>query len=268
VKQFIYLVLAVPAIWVVNAQVPSGQAEFEVASVKRVDQCGGRNSLDPGSVTFRGVPLKGVLREAFGVKMEQIEGPSWLETDCFDISAKLPSKASTAQLPSMLQSLLADRFKLQAHEEDRPRSGFALTVDKNGPKIKEDDPATNFLGTSGRPGLTMYGVKAHGALKGIMTMATLASNLSKEGYGQVEDYTGLKGKYDIDLTWTREMSPVPRAGDATAAAGTAPGTDLPAPEGSSLFTAVREMLGLKLERRTVQVRFLVVDHAERIPTGN
>jgi uncharacterized protein (TIGR03435 family) len=266
VKTFLLFLIAVPATCIANAQNAPIQPKFEVASVKRADQCGGPNSIDPGSVAFRGVPLKAVLMEAFKVKMEQIEGPSWLETDCFHISAKIPDGAARDQLPAMLQALLAERFKLAAHKEDRPRSGSALVVDKGGPKFKEDDPNTNFMGP-GRSGMMLFGAFGHGRLKGVMTMATLASNLSRQGYGPVQDATGLTGKYGIDLTWTPDKAVEPSAGDATAAAGTPPGADIPAPE-ASLFTALRESLGLKLERRTVQVQFVVIDHMERIPTEN
>jgi uncharacterized protein (TIGR03435 family) len=244
------------------AQDATNQLKFEVASVKRTDRCfTGNSSLDPGSVTLKGLPLRAVLMEAFKVKMEQIEGPSWLDTDCFEISAKIPDGATKDQLPAMLQALLTERFKLAARKEDRPRSGYALVVDKGGPKFKEDDPKTNFMGASARPGLTLYGAFGHGALKGVMTMATLASNLSRQGYGPVEDLTGLTGRYDISLFWTPDKAFEPGAGDATA------GADIPAPE-ANLFTALRESLGLKLERRNVQVQFVVIDHIERTPTGN
>ena len=199
------------------------------------------------------------------MRTDQIEGPSWLETDCFDISAKLPEGAIRDQLPAMLQALLAERFKLVAHKEDRPRSGYALVVDKGGPKFKEDDPKTNFMGS--HAGQMLFGCAGHGVLKGVMTMAALAASLSRQGYGPVQDLTGLTGKYDIELTWTPDQAFEPRAADATASAATPPGADIPAPE-ASLFAALRESLGLKLERRNVQVQFVVIDHIERVPTEN
>jgi uncharacterized protein (TIGR03435 family) len=205
--------------------------------------------------------------EAFKVKMEQIEGPSWLETDCIEISAKIPEGAGKDQLPAMLQALLTERFKLVAHKEDRPRSEYALVVDKGGPKFKEDDPKTNFMGKDARPGLTLYGAFGHGRLKGVMTMAKLVSNLSTQGYGPVQDATGLAGSYDIDLTWAPDKAFEPGAVDATASAATPPGADIPAPE-AHLFTALQESLGLKLERHNMQVQFVVIDHIERIPTEN
>ena len=266
-KTFLFFLITVPATCIANAQNAPLQPKFEVASVKRTDRCfAGNPSIDPGSVTLRGVPLKVVLMEAFKVKMEQIEGPSWMEADCFEISAKIPEGATRDQLPAMLQALLTERFKLVAHKEDRPRSGYALVVDKGGPKFKEDDPNTNFMGP-GRSGMMLFGAFGHGRLKGVMTMATLASNLSRQGYGPVQDATGLTGKYGIDLTWTPDKAFEPSAGDATASAATPPGADIPAPE-ADLFAALRASLGLKLERRNVQVQFVVIDHIERIPTEN
>jgi uncharacterized protein (TIGR03435 family) len=205
--------------------------------------------------------------EAFKVKVEQIEGPSWLETDCFEISAKIPEGVPSDQLPAMLRALLTERFKLAAHKEDRSRSGYALVVDKGGPKFKEDDPKANFMG-AGHSGQMFFGAFGHGAVKGVMSMAALAADLSREGYGPVPDLTGLTGKYDIDLSWTRDPDFAPGPRDPAASAATPPGADTPAAPGADLFTALRDQLGLKLERRNVQVQFVVIDRIERIPTEN
>jgi uncharacterized protein (TIGR03435 family) len=266
-KTFLLFLIAVPATCIANAQNAPAQPQFEVASVKRADECRFNRSIDPGSIALLGIPLKPVLMEAFKVRADQIEGPSWLETDCFDISAKLPEGATLDQLPTMLQALLAERFKLVARKEDRPRSGYALVVDKGGPKCKEDDPNSNFMGP-GRAGVMAIGrAGGRGALKGVMTMAALAASLSTQGYGPVQDLTGLTGKYDIALTWTRDNAFEPAAGGATASAASPPDAGIPAPE-PNLFAALRESLGLKLERRNQQVQFVVIDHIERIPTGN
>ena len=76
------------------------------------------------------MPLKPILMEAFKVRMDQIEGPSCLESDCFDISARMPEGATKDQLPALLQALLIERFKLAARKETRSRPGYALVVDK------------------------------------------------------------------------------------------------------------------------------------------
>jgi len=247
------------------AQNPANQPRFEVASVKRSDCFTGANSIDPGSVTLRGLPLKAVLREAFKAPMDQIEGPSWLDTDCFEIAAKIPEGATNDQQPAMYQALLTERFKLAAHKEDRPRPGYALVVDKGGPKFKEDDPNANFMG-AGRSGMMMFGAFGHGAVKGVISMASLAADLSREGYGPVQDLTGLTGKYDIDLSWTRDPDFAPH--DPAASAATPPSGDTPPTPGADLFAALRDRLGLRLERRNLQIQYLVIDHIERVPTEN
>ena len=253
VKTFLLTLVPVAAVCIANAQNTRPQPAFEVASVKRSDQCFGRNSIDPGSVSLRGAPLKAVLMEAFQIKMDQIEGPSWLEAECFDISAKIPDGITGDQVPMMLQVLLAERFRLAAHKEVRLRSGHALVVDKDGPKFKE--ATANFVRGKG---LMLYGP---GVLKGAMTMATLASNLSTKGYGPVQDSTGLTGKYEIELRWTPNPDFQPT--ETFRSVAVPPGW----PE-ADLFTAVRESLGLRLERRNVEVPFLLIDHVERTPTGN
>jgi uncharacterized protein (TIGR03435 family) len=260
-KNSLVSLLALLVAFAANGQNTSVQPKFEVASVKRTDRCGGGGSINPGSVALRGVPLKAVLMEAFKVKMEQIEGPSWLEEDCFDISARIPEGAGRDQVPAMLQALVTERFRLLAHKVDRLRSGYALVVDKGGPKFKEDDPNTNFMGRE--KGMMMYSSAGtpFGALKGVMSMATLAANLSTKGYGPVQDLTGLTGKYDIDLRWASSPDVEPKA-------VTPPTGDSPARSEADLLTALRESLGLKLERRNVQVQFVVIDHIERIPTEN
>jgi len=262
VKTFLLVLIALTATRIGNAQSAPIQPVFEVASVKRTDQCEFKTSIDPASVVLKGIPLKPVLMEAFKVKMEQIEGPSWLESDCYEIVAKMPEGATRDQVPAMLQALLAERFKLAAHTEDRLRPGYALVVDKGGLKVKEDDPQANFMG-AGRAGQVMIGRRGRGALKGVMTMAALAASLSRQGYGPVQDATGITGKYDIDLRWAPEPGPP----DVTALAAAPPGADVPAPE-PNLFAALRESLGLRMERRNMAVEFVVIDHIERIPTGN
>jgi uncharacterized protein (TIGR03435 family) len=221
---------------------------------------------------LKGDPLKPILMEAFKVRMDQIVGPSWLDEDCFEIFAKMPEGATSDQVPAMLQALLAERFKLAAHKEDRPSPVYALVVDKNGPKLKESDSSSNFLGA--HAGQTMFraGLGTTG-IKGSMTMASLARYLSGRGYGPVQDFTGLKGTYDIDLSWAPDRAFEPMGGYARAYADAHPssadgGADLPAAPTADLFTAIRESLGLRLEPRKEPVEVLVIDHIERIPTAN
>jgi len=250
------------------AQNAADQPKFEVASVKRTDQCfAGNTSIDPASVTLKGVPLKAVLMEAFKTPMNRIEGPSWLDTDCFEIAAKIPEGAPSDQLPAMFQALLAERFRLAAHKEDRQRPGYALVVDKGGLKAKEDDPKTDFMGV-GHSGRTLFGFASHPGIKAVMTMARLANYLSTGGYGPVEDHTGLAGNYDIDLSWAPDQALEPGAANPAAPAAAPAAADSPAAPEADLFTALREKLGLRLERRDVPVQFLVIDHIDRVPSEN
>lgn len=190
------------------------------------------------------------------MKMDQIVGPPWLDADCFSITAKMPEGATRDQLPAMLQALLVERFQLVFHKESRTSPGYALIVDKNGPKFKESDPSSP---TAGQVRF-VAGPGASG-LKGSITMAFLARNISLKLHSPVEDLTGLKGKYDVDISWApdRTMEPGP-PGSADAADNLTNGADI--------FIAFRDSLGLRLERRKEQVEILVIDHIERVPTEN
>jgi uncharacterized protein (TIGR03435 family) len=264
-KTTIFASAVVSTLYLGTLLLGADQQRFEVASVKRADQCEFRTSLDPGLVTLRGVPLKPVLAQAYKVKADHITGPSWLETDCYEIVAKMPKDATLERLPDLLQALLSDRFKIAARTEDRAHQGYALVVDKGGLKLKEHDPKGNFMGT--KRGLTLFGAPGHGRLQGAMTMASLANYLSSRGYGAVQDSTGLAGQYDVDLTWVPDQDFEPRAADSPGPASTPPsaGSD---PSGASLFSALRESLGLRLERREISEKYLVIDKIERLPTEN
>ena len=135
---------------------------FEVASVKpaeppagmgmmRVMMRGGPGSPDPGQITYSNVSLKNVLTIAYAVKGYQINGPKWLDSERFDIVAKIAKGATKEQFQLMLQNLLAERFKLTLHHETKELPMYALVVGKGGPKLKEsveDDPAAG----AGSPG--------------------------------------------------------------------------------------------------------------------
>ena len=245
----------------------ANQPRFEAASVKRTDRCRMEHTVDPAMIALNGYPLNAVLMEAFTVKMDQIIGPSWLDADCFVIDAKIPVGATKDQLPTMLQALLVERFKLAVHKESRPRPGYALVVDKNGPTLKASDPSPNAAGPPA--GQVTFGSTLQSkGIKGSMTMATLARLLSLR-VGPVEDLTALKGKFDVDISWA--LDPAFERPDAFAIASTEahPNADLsPAAPTPDLFTSVRESLGLRLEARKEQVEVVVIDSIERVPTEN
>jgi uncharacterized protein (TIGR03435 family) len=133
--------------------------------------------------------------------MEQISGPSWLESDCVGIIGRMPEGAPKEQLPAMLEALLAERFKLATHKETRQQSGYALVVDKNGPKLREVDQR-NAVRRS-RAGMVRFGGgPGLSAIKGDMTMTALARRFWSQLGRPVQDLTGLGAVYEVDLSWT------------------------------------------------------------------
>jgi len=135
---------------------------FEVASVKpaplppsgraRPTGAAGPLSNGPGQISYPNISLHTLLTSAYGVKDYQISGPSWLDSERFEIIAKLPPGTSKEQIPVMLQRLLADRFKLKLHREEKELPIYALVIGKNGPKLKEShgDGDTGFRVSPGR----------------------------------------------------------------------------------------------------------------------
>lgn len=247
------------------------QPKFETASVKRAKECAFQNTIDPGMIALHGDPLNVALMEAFTVKMDHIVGPSWLSSDCFTIDAKIPDGATKDQLPAMLQVLLGERFKLVAHKESRLQSGYALVVDKQGPKLRESDP--NSPSTIAHAGQVMFGVgPGLSRIKGSMTTAKLAHFISGRLGTPVEDLTGLKDKYDIDISWvpdrsTEKMGPYARAYSATHPE-LADNIALAAIGNEDIFSSLRNSLGLRLQPRKEPEEVLVIDHIEHTPSEN
>jgi uncharacterized protein (TIGR03435 family) len=232
---------------------PNGPRSFEVASVKRASPpaSGGVRSsmrLDPGRLTCTNVTLKKLMVESYGVKDYQVSGPDWLNTEIYDIAATLPPGTTGDEVMLMIQTLLADRFKLVFHRDSKELPVYALVVGKGGSKLQEVEFGRG--STSGSPGhLTATRI----------AMRNLTEFLSRQTGLPVLDMTGLKGFYSFTLNYTPEAAP------------SAPSPETPIPEsavGPSLFTAVQEQLGLKLEARKAPVEILVVDHAEKVPTEN
>jgi uncharacterized protein (TIGR03435 family) len=216
---------------------------------------------------------------AYGVKDYQIAGPDWLNSAGYDVVATIPHDATEAQLPLMLQTLLAERFKLTLHHETKDLPVYALVVGKNGPKLK---PAEQEEGFSMR----MSPKGRH--IDGKSRLAGLCDFLSRTLDRPVVDMTDLKGVYDITLDWAPDDSEragmtktameaafSPAAGgppQAVIGKGAAIGKgseNMPDnTDGASLFTALQERLGLKLEQRKTPADFLIVDRVERIPVEN
>lgn len=196
------------------------------------------------SATFRNYVLGGILHNAFSVDRLALEAPDWLYDERFDITAKVPDeKASFDQRRQMLQALLIDRFGLAFHHETKTRAGFALVVAKNGPKI-QPVPDAGSHNNDNRPG-KMQRLRT--------TISDFASAVSYILRQPVVDETHMEGRYNVVLTYAPERGP-----DVTPTSG----------DGPSIFTAIEEPLGLKLEPRKVPVDIFVVDHCQKIPTEN
>jgi len=185
-----------------------------------------------------------LLRVTFGVQDFQITGaPGWVATDHFDIHAKadIPGKIDPDQVTPLITSMLAERCEFQFHRETRELVIYSLAVEKDGPKLKEHAGA----GPPTMNNESGLGKKAMQATK--TSMETLAINLSRLTNRTVVDKTGLKGDYDFDLEWAPD--------DAT-------DSDMP-----SLFTALRQQLGLRLESKRGPVEFIVIDRISK-PSAN
>jgi uncharacterized protein (TIGR03435 family) len=222
-------------------------ASFEVASIRpaSADEIGisgedGRN----GQLKMWNVSLKRCIRYAYTIPEDQIlGGPKWIDQAGYDILAKADHPATEPELLTMLQPLLADRFRLQLHRETRTVSGYALTVAKGGIKATVADPGRH-SGGNGGPGFIDSTVSQVSGLT-IRLTALLGR--------PVVDMTGDNRKFDFHLRWTPD--------------DTRTDTDSATSDRSSLFTALREQLGLKLESRKVPADVLIVDHAE-LPRDN
>jgi uncharacterized protein (TIGR03435 family) len=233
---------------------------FEVATIKptKPDDPKQAFTVQGRRMVTYGTSVSFLLALAYGVHAKQIVGgPAWLETERYDITAEPgeDGQPSQAQLKSMLQKLLADRFQLAFHNDKREISAYVITVGKTGPKLAASSGDPN-----GLPGL---GFRALGAMIARnSTMADLAGLLQTVVLDRpVVDRTGLTGKYDFTLNWTPEPTQFGgRGGQAQT-----PSDDAAAPP--DLFTAIQQQLGLKLESTKTSVPVLVLDRVEK-PSEN
>jgi bla regulator protein blaR1 len=279
------------------AQTPS----FEVASIKPNNSGDGRVMLgnQPGRFTATNVTVRLLIRNAYQLQDFQISGgPSWLNSDHYDIVAKIDPAVQEsiaaarggigpAAIPGqganplqlMIRSLLAERFKLAAHTETKEQPIYALVVahgdGKLGPSLKKSDVDCTALAGRGRaamppPGPPQPGDRLPCGIRigpgnmavGGSSLAQFASSLGMFVGRVVVDKTGLAGNYDVNLTWTPDQMPQRPPG----APGDQPirlnGADID-PNGPSIFTAVQEQLGLKLDSQRGPVEMLVIDRAEK-----
>ena len=242
---------------------------FEVASVKpaapdaRGIRCtGGPGTSDPGLLRCENYSLSFLVMMAYNLRSFQLTAPVWMDTARYNVEAKIPPGTNRRQFGLMQQRLLAERFGLQVHFEKKDMTVYGLTVAESGPKLKESqEPATEKPEAAWRPPAggppvrTMARVDRKGE-----SIADLANFLSNQLGQPVTDATGLAGRYDFALSFL--MEPGGRAAGPVASNGSEPEI------GISLIDAVRDQLGLRLEKKKGQADVLVVDHAEKVPTEN
>jgi uncharacterized protein (TIGR03435 family) len=246
-------IIALASIPVAHAQ--SSRPAFEVASVKPSNS--GRPGMsietEPGRFKAINATVSFLIQYAFSLKDFQLSGgPGWIGSDKFDIDARSEAKAQDLgdrEFPPMMRTLLADRFHLKFHREMKELPVYALTVAKGGPKLtpapKEENRSTRR--SAGGQLTVMNG-----------TVANLASALSNILGRTVVENTGLIGSYDMTLKWTPDEYQAPPLRP-----------DLPPadPNGPSIFTALQEQLGLKLESAKGPVEVLVIDSVSK-PSEN
>ncbi len=234
------------------AELPASAQQFEVVSI-RPNTVGDINQRSVqgqpgGRIRFVGMPLSTFIMPAYDVwSFQIIGGPSWIDTDGWDITAQaegVRGRLTREQLSPRLRAMLEDRFQLKAHRETKQLPGYTLAVDDHGPKLQ---PNTDGKVSTGSNRDTLNAKKVN--------MQWFAAFLIQKLGGTVVDETGLKGEYDFTLHWSPESIQL------------APSDDPFGSKYPSIFTAVREQLGLRLIKRTVPTELLVIDSVQR-PSPN
>lgn len=219
---------------------------FEVASIKPNTSGSYESSLDRsrGTLTFTNVSLRECVAYAFGIptgRDQDLETPAWMNDAKFDISAKLPEETPRDRARAMMRTLLADRFHLQTHTETKRVPAYVLSVAKGGPKLKRNTESDDGAFIFGRGSIRARAI-------GMTGLANRLSGREFELDRLVVDQTGLEGAFDFELRWAVD-------GAFTDSEG-------------SLFTSIREQLGLELKGQNVDIKVLVVDGADRAPVEN
>lgn len=234
-------------------------ASFEISSIKPSPPGDTRPPLvgyPAGRLTTVNASLLFLIRFAYDLRDDQIvNAPGWIASTTYDIEAKasddvpIPGGQEGArQIREMTQTLLGQRFKFAAHQETRQEPVYRLTIAKGGVKVKA---------TEAKPGPI---TSRTGRLTGeSVTIPLLIKLLTGPAGRPIIDETGLTARYDFDLKYSPELTPT----------GTAPGLDAtpPDPNAPSIFTAVQEQLGLRLEPSRGPIEVLVIEHVEK-PSEN
>jgi uncharacterized protein (TIGR03435 family) len=280
------------------ALVPDGRGMIILRSPS-----GGPGSKDPGRIDYPHMNLRTLLMNAYNVKQFQIDGPAWLDSERFDLTATMPPTTTREQFRVMLQNLLAQRFQMKLHRDTRELPLYSLVVARNGSKLKEKanvaEPADSAdsppplpsqpkVGPDGFPVIPKFAGGREGVYMIIMPgrarltgqggqIQELADRLTALLAKPVTDATGLTAKYDFILTFSTEGmigpdgGPIPPLPPPLAAGASAATDNVFRPDGEApqdIFAAVQSQLGLKLEPRKGPVEMIVVDRAEKTPTEN
>jgi uncharacterized protein (TIGR03435 family) len=223
---------------------------FEAASVKPNKSGSPQGGLQPrpDGLTGTNVTLKQLVLEAYSLHAAQVSGPSWIETEGYDVTARAKEAAGRTQIQLMLQALPSDRFKLKCHRGTKDMPVYLLVVARGGPKLrdaKEGENAFNALTKDGaspfKPGLASIFKPAD--------LPAFAERLGRPLDHPVLDKSGIKGRYWFQLEW------VPDPGPGTINVG------------PSLLNALKDQLGLALETQKAPLEILVIDKAEK-PSGS
>ena len=226
-------------------------ASFEAAIIRPhpSGDTSSRISTEDHGVRMTNVTLLRLITLAYQVTENQTtDWPAWLNQDRWDIQAKaldLPEKPTPDQVIPLVRALLQERFGLKVHREPKPQPVYRLTVDKSGAKLVRSAEQRQG-GSNNSASANSVRMKSQG-----VGMDELAMNLTRRLDRQVVNRTGLDGFFDFELSWVPELA-VPADGDAA---------------GATVFTAIREQLGLRLEASKEPVEVWVIDAVSK-PTDN
>jgi uncharacterized protein (TIGR03435 family) len=233
------------------ASADPSRPSFDVASIKQNKSLAGGGTMGPrpgGRIVARNVSLRALVGFAYNLRGYQFDGgPNWITTDRFDIDAMAEGNPPLDKMREMLRTLLEDRFQLVVHRETRQVDGFMLVrtrPDRLGPNLRVStlDCVVSFSSQPKcREGHVNFGDVVEWKGNG-MRMADLTRNVAEHVGKPVTDHTQLSGTFDLELRWSPEMAQAP---------------DLP-----SIYTALQEQLGLKLESQRVAIEMIVIDRAE------
>jgi uncharacterized protein (TIGR03435 family) len=274
---------------------PSDQTlTFEVASVKasppappngaiRVGCSGGPGTKDPGRWSCQNMTVWNLITNAYNLKRYQMP-PDNFQADRYEVTATMDAGTTREQFREMLKNLLKERFKLAVHFEPKEVPGYELMVAKGGVRMKEAQPPKENPDDGKAPGrdgplqrdkegfpilargedsMAIMGGKARW-VSPQCTLDRIVSMMVNQLNAPVTDTTGLTGKYEVNMYWdaagfSNGVLRAPPAGAEPAAAEL---------EGPTIFTALQDQLGLKLQSKKASVEALVIDHLEKVPTEN